>query len=284
MIVKINNYGFEQTKLLSYVGGKTKLSPYLQKLIPEHDVYVEVFGGGASLLFDKPLSKIEVYNDIDSNVVNLFRVLRDEEKAMKLLEKLELTPYSREEFNYCNENIDKIEDEVERARCLLVKFSQSYAGKGKHWGYESVRRAKKVKPCQIRKWLNKIELIEPYLQRLRRVFIENDDFRDLIPRYDSERAFFFLDPPYITKIKHYEYDMDLEDHKDLVQILLNVKGKAMLCGFEHEIYKVLEDNGWNKIGFLMPSTLPTTDKTRVEQVHYIWINYEIPNEFKEEFL
>lgn len=280
MIIDVKAYGFENPKVLTYVGGKTKLSSYLIELIPSHKTYIEVFGGGASLLFKKEPSKYEVYNDIDSSVVALFRVLRDKEKAQKLRELIYLTPYSREEFDYCNNNIENITDDIEKARCVLVKFKQSFGGQGQTWGY-AIGRGKKPKNILVSKWLNLDFYLQTAVERLKQVQIENLDFRLLVPKYDFEEAFFFLDPPYICNHKFYKNEMDLNDHKELIDLISNIKGKVMLCGFEHEIYSVLEELGWQKIGFKMQSTCAMNN--RPTQIHYVWLNYPIPEKFYQKY-
>ena len=110
-----------------YVGGKGMMVQKLLHYIPPHRTYVEVFGGGASLLFAKEPSPVEVYNDIDSGVVNFFRVLRDKEKFKKFYEKVVLTPYSREEHYYCRNTWRDCADDIERAYRWFVMVRQGFA-------------------------------------------------------------------------------------------------------------------------------------------------------------
>jgi DNA adenine methylase len=120
--------------VFQFPGGKFYLIKKLLPLIPPHEVYVEVFGGAAALLFNKPPSKVEVYNDINSELVNFFHVLRDDVRWKILQEKLLLTPYSREEFELaCREESGV--DDVERARRFYVRIQQSFSGKGETFGY-----------------------------------------------------------------------------------------------------------------------------------------------------
>jgi DNA adenine methylase len=119
---------------LKWYGGKTRLTGKLIPLIPEHETYVEVFGGSAALLFAKDRSKLEVINDVHSGLVNFYRVLRDPERSIRLKELLDLTPFSREEFLSCRDTWRDCDDEVEKAYRWFVMMRQSYGGIGKTFG------------------------------------------------------------------------------------------------------------------------------------------------------
>jgi DNA adenine methylase len=235
------------------MGGKGNLVSKLLKLIPPHRTYVEVFGGGASLLFAKEPSPVEVYNDIDSLLVNLFRVLRDEEKFEKFYRKVFFTPYSREEFYRCRETLEQEDDEIEKAYKFYVVSRMSFSGdiKTRSWGY-ALTSSRRGMSTMCSSWLSGIELLPEIHARLMRVQIENDDFRKIIERYDTPDTLFYLDPPYVLetrKQKIYKYEMTIEDHKDLVNLLINIKGKALLSGYNHPVYFPLEEAGWKRIDY-----------------------------------
>lgn len=198
-----------------------------------------------NVLINKEPSPIEVYNDIDSNLVNFFRVLRDEKKAKKLQELLLLTPYSREEFCYCRDSLSE-GDDVIRAWKFFVVAQQSFSGIVNRGGWSCT----KTRPSVLT-WVKKIERLEDIIYRLRNVEVENKDFRDIFKLYDTEDTFFYCDPPYILETRTgqavYQYEMNLQDHKELVDILLNIKGSAILSGYKHEVYEPLELNGWKRI-------------------------------------
>lgn len=226
----------------------------LLPLIPEHYMYVEPFGGGASLLFAKELSPVEVYNDIDSGLVNLFRVLRDEAKFQRFYRKACLTPYSREEYLFCRNTWDEQEDDVERAYRFFVVARQSFSGRfGGGWSFSrTASRNNMAKTCS--KWLSCLEMLPEIHERLMQVQIEHLDFRKIFENYDTPETFFLCDPPYIPdtrKAGEYRHEMTLQDHQDLVGILLRIQGKAILCGYKHDIYKPLEDTGWHRLEFQM---------------------------------
>jgi DNA adenine methylase len=236
---------------IQYIGGKGNLVSKLLKLIPPHRLYVEVFGGGASLLFAKEPSPVEVYNDIDSLLVNLFRVLRDEEKFEKFYRKVFFTPYSREEFYRCRDTLNEEDDEIEKAYKFFVIARMSFSGKIKSnsWSY-ALTSSYRGMAGKCSSWISTIELLPEIHARLMRVQIENDDFRKIIERYDTPNTLFYLDPPYVLetrKQKLYKYEMFIEDHKDLVNLLINIKGKAILSGYYHPVYSPLEEVGWKRI-------------------------------------
>ena len=235
-----------------YYGGKGNMVKKLIKLLPPHKVYVEVFGGGASLLFAKEPSDVEVYNDIDSGLVNLFRVLRDPLKFKLFYRYVYLTPVSREEQKYCAETWQQCINDVERAYRFFVAIRQSFSGKAQSWSF-SVQSSNNKMAATCSRWLSTIQQLPEIHERLIRVQIDNKDFRELFKTYDSEDTLFYCDPPYIHETRRdknsYNHEMTNEDHKDLVNILLNVKGKVLLSGYRHDIYKTLEENGWKRKDF-----------------------------------
>jgi DNA adenine methylase len=224
----------------------------LLKLIPPHKVYVEVFGGGASLLFAKKPSPVEVYNDIDSNLVSFFRVLRDEEKFQKFYEKVCLTPYSREEYYYCMDTWEQCEDEVERAYRWFVAVRMSFSGIfGNGWGFVVTSSCRGM-ASRCSSWLSAIEELPLIHRRFMVVQVEHRDFRDLIPLYDTKDTLYYLDPPYVRATRsagEYKHECGDKDHEDLVEMLLSIKGKAMLSGYANDIYVKLEEAGWARYDF-----------------------------------
>jgi DNA adenine methylase len=217
-------------------GGKTALLPVLLMLIPPHRAYVEVFGGGLALLLNKPPSMIEVVNDIDSDLINFWLVLRD--RFDEFDQKLAFTPSSRE--LYCQ---PRPEDSLDRAVWFFVKCNQSYAGfrRKTSWmgAVESSGRF-----SSIRRLLRKIDGLPCVYDRLRRVSIENQDWSRLIPVLDGPETFFFLDPPYIETAQDYASTMSHTDHLRLFSLLTKIKGKALLCGYDSKSMRTCLP-GWN---------------------------------------
>ena len=267
---------------LAIPGSKWQLARILVKLLPPHRTYVEVFGGGANLLFRKPLSEVEVYNDIDGNLVNLFRVVRDEEKFRKFARKVYWTLYSREEFHYAvNRENSRDIDDIERAWCTWISTTQGYGGR-KAWPTWSYA----INKGQIESWHDLNEKLEIFHQRLRNVQIENLDFRDIIPRYDTAETLFYLDPPYYPKTREaiiYVFEFSKKDYDDLFNILLKVKGKVMLSGYYHPAFDVLENAGWKRLDFKVRTSCPNANAVdkeiaRAERIESVWLNYEPPTQ------
>lgn len=230
----------------AYYGGKLYALNVLLPLIPEHTTYVEVFGGSAALLLNKKPAINEVYNDIDKEIVTFFRVLRDPDKGKELIRRLKLTPYAREEFRMAIEMEPK--DDIEAAWAAFVKLYMSFKKTTKST-IGSFAYAKGQKKDAFR-FANKVDTLPLIQARLRNVTIECLDFRDIIPRYDTNNTFFFVDPPYLKSTcdpKAYKQIMTEDEHKQLVELLLKVKGKVMLTIFWHDIYQPLINAGWTRL-------------------------------------
>lgn len=249
-----------------YFGGKQRLAERIAALLPPHEVYVEVFGGGASVLFTKPRSKLEVYNDVDEGLVTFFRMLRD--RPEELLARLELTPYARGEWERCRRVYPETEDELEKARLWYVLTSQSFSGHslrrdgsgagrlgwggpkakvvGRGWGGERLGRMHLARAPSA---ANRVDHTWQFVERFRVVQIECLDWRACIERYDSPEVVFYLDPPYVHETRRdgrYAHEITLADHQELVERILALEGQAILSGYEHEVYLPLEAAGFER--------------------------------------
>ncbi|MCE5322155.1 DNA adenine methylase [bacterium] len=231
---------------IQWFGGKQLLAKKLLALIPEHHTYVEPFGGGGSLLLTKDPSPVEVYNDLDGDLVNFFRVLRDPAQFADFYQRAWLSPYSREEYSFCKDHLNDNPDPIERARrfFVLARFSFSgVLGNAFGLGVTSSSRGMAEKASAYKNVLCMLPLIS---ERLSRVEIECYDFRRILKIYDTPETFFYLDPPYVPSTRKggsYRCEMTEEDHRDLVELLRHVTGKVMLSGYPNELYDTL---GWDK--------------------------------------
>jgi DNA adenine methylase len=259
----------------------------LVPLFPEHRTYLEVFGGGGSMLFTKAPSPVEVYNDLDADLVNLFRVLRDPKLFPDFYNRAWLSPYSREEYDFCRQHLNDDPDPVERARRFFVLARFSFSGiPGNSFGINITASSRGMveKASSYRNVLCYLPLIA---ERLSMVEIECRDFRRVLSLYDTEQTFAYLDPPYVPSTRKsgaYRCEMTLEDHQELVELLRNLKGKAMLSGYPNELYDSL---GWRRFewetncfaaGRTRVSGLQGQGKAREKQkrVECVWVNYEPP--------
>jgi len=276
---------------IGYFGGKGNMVAKLLKLIPSHRTYVEVFGGGASLLFAKQPSLAEVYNDLDSDLVNLFRIIRDPSTFQEFQKLVSLTPYSREEFFYYRNILKDSENNLERAYKYFIINRQSFAGNGdKSWGYAITSSCRNMS-VNVSDYLSSITRLPEIADRILRVQIEHDDFRKIIPRYDTPDTLFYLDPPYIPDTRKsggYKHEMTVKDHEDLLKLIINIKGKVMLSGYNNELYKSYLDgrDGWHRIDYktacyavgktrnsgLQGKGMALLKQPRTESV---WINYSL---------
>ena len=208
-------------------------------MFPKHTCYVEVFGGAGNILLQKPTSKVEVFNDIDSDIYNLFRVLREDFDEFHRLVKY--TPHSRETYDDFVKQLQTETDAVKRAAMWYSVACQSFSGiHGKSWSF--TKQANKAT-----QYKNKVDRLPEIVDRLREVNIENRDFEFILDAYDGKDTFFYLDPPYVLETRRdggYANEMTIEDHERLVGILLVVKGKVMLSGYQHAVYDALD--GWNR--------------------------------------
>ncbi len=239
---------------LCYYGGKGNLLRKLLEYVPLHEYYLEVFGGSGSLLFAKESVGAEVYNDIDGDLVNLFRVMRDH--FDEFYRKVAMTPYSREEYMFCKETYKDCDDPVERARRFFVAIRQSFNGSPEAgWRY-SLKIKKRGLLASVSSWLSALEELPYAYMRLIHVQIENLHWRECMEKYnDWEWAgFFYLDPPYLPDTRReqkvYKFEMSRKDHEELVEWLLTKsKTKIMLSGYDNDLYFELEKAGWKKVCF-----------------------------------
>ncbi len=251
------------------VGGKHRLARKIIALFPEHTTYVEPFGGAAHVLLRKMPSKVEVYNDFDGDIVNFFRVAANPAKCAELAERLAMTLYAREEYEDARGNIDATSD-VDRAYNFAVLNRQSFGGKMTSWGYD-VTAGK-----QAASFAGMPEGVLRLHNRLKRVKIERKPFEDVLCRYDRPGTLFYLDPPYPFtggrgKGKVYRFEMTDNDHRRMVDILLNIQGKAILSGYDTPLYEPLESAGWKKIclGESAISLKKTVGEKRISKTEYI---------------
>ncbi len=239
---------------ITWFGGKGLLARKIVPLFPQHQCYVEPFSGGASCLFAKPPSPVEVINDIDSDIVNFFRVLRDPQKFEQFHRLASLTPYSREEFvHYRSDWRTKWQecvDDVERAYRWYVIARMSFAGEvGRSWG-RSVGTSRLGMANAVAQWLSIVDILPAIAERVRTVQIEHGDWLQILESYDAPNTLFYVDPPFVQSTRcggKYQYEMDNGEHRELVEVLLRIQGKVVLSGYINTIYLPLEEAGWERV-------------------------------------
>ncbi|GIW67792.1 MAG: DNA methyltransferase [Candidatus Parcubacteria bacterium] len=264
----------------AWYGGKQRIAHKIIKILPKHKVYVEVFGGSGAVLFAKNpnVSELEVYNDIDKNVYTFFKVLRDKNKANELVRMLELTPYSRDMHKEAKEMLEKTNDDLMRAYYFFVNVEMGFSG-SLNAGFSYSIKDK----IDVKRFRNKVDKLELFSDRLKYVQIENIDFAELINKYDTQDTLFYLDPPYVADTRRtfndYKHELNNDRHKELVDMLLNIKGNAVLSGYNNDIYKPLTDAGWNRYEIkthCMSSNSKNTNNKRESRIEVLWIKNETP--------
>ena len=252
---------------IKILGGKGRFARRIIALMPPHQTYVEPFGGGASVLLAKPPSPVEVYSDIDGDLANLFKVIRDPRMFKDFQRAVALTPYSREEHHTARASMTglRCDDRIEWARQFFVIARQSFSGRKKSpsWGY-AITCSKRHLPDTVACYLRAVEGLPAVAARLLRVQIECADYVDVIERFDTPETLFYCDPPYVASTRRngkYPNEMTDADHEELVQLLLDIQGMAIVSGYEHRIYKRLEDAGWRRRNF--ETTCQAVGKSKV---------------------
>jgi DNA adenine methylase len=220
----------------------------LLPLIPEHRRYVEVFGGGAALLFAKEPSEIEVYNDLDEGLVHFYRTLQREETMWPLLRKLFLSPYARADYDAARATWKDEQDPVERAFKWYKVARWSFGGIfGNSFGTVTSSSTRGMAQT-AGGWISTLESFPRFHARIMRVQVEKQDWRTILKRYDSKETFFYLDPPYVPETRKggsYAHELNEADHVDLVSRLLSVEGCVLLSGYPNPVYEALRTAGWS---------------------------------------
>lgn len=235
--------------VLRYHGGKWRLAPWIIQHFPKHKVYVEPFGGAASVLLRKERSYAEVYNDLDNEVVNLFCVLRDPEQSVELRRLLELTPFARREFELSYVASD---DPIEQARRTMVRSFMGF-GSNAH-NRKTGFRSNTTRPTTIpaHDWQNWPGTMPEIVERLRGVVIENRVAIDVIRHYDGQNALIYADPPYVHRTRkvgqvgNYRYEMTDDDHRELAQVLHECQGMVVVSGYPSALYDELYGD-WKRV-------------------------------------
>lgn len=238
--------------LVRWYGGKGNMVAKLLPLIPKSRVYVEPYGGAASILLNRPVAPVEVYNDLDGRLTNLMRVLQSRDQFRDLLHRLKHAPYSRAEFVRAIDMQDA-DDPVDRAWAFFVQLNQGFSGvttnvtKG-NWSRTFADRA-----CSA--WRSRIAALRHQRERVMRVQIDQAPALDVIRYWDSADTTFYIDPPYVSEARVsgsrlvYRHEADDNHHRELVEVISNCSGRVVLSGYDSPIYAPLDDLGWRRESF-----------------------------------
>lgn len=270
--------GLSRSKLISFgwYGGKFSHLDWLLPLLPTCHHYCEPFAGSAAVLVNREPSPIETYNDLDGEVCNFFRVLRDQKD--RLVEAIGLTPFSREEFEIACK-LDPRASEMERARRFYVRARQVRTGLAQTASLGRWANCKNTSRAGmsgvVSRWLGAVEQLPFIAERLLRVQIENRPAEEVIRLYDAPETLFYCDPPYIHTTrgdsKAYGHEMTDDQHVSLAAVLNECHGLVAISNYDCALMDDLYPSPkWIKTKS-RPKTNHATKGTRVE---VLWTNYD----------
>lgn len=255
--------------VLKYPGSKWNIANQIVSMLPKHHSYVEPFFGSGAIMFNKTPSNIETINDLDNDVVNLFRCIKEDSK--KLASLVVATPFSRAEYVETFENSQNITDPYEKAVRFLIKCWQGHGFRtnGYKVGWKNDVQGRE-KAYALWNWYRLPEWIIDIAERLRTVQIENMPAIELIKRFNYKNVLMYLDPPYVLDTrtgKQYKHEMEDADHEELLRTILQSKAQIIISGYESDMYNdYLRD--WNK------KTFQSNAEHGLKREEVVWFNFE----------
>jgi len=257
-----------------WYGGKFSHLEWLLPLLPKAHHYCEPFAGSGAVLLNRDPAKIETYNDVDGEVVNFFRVLRDNPEELQRA--IALTPFAREEFHRAITGSARGVTDLERARRFYVLARQTRTGLAQSATLGRWANCKDTSRAGmsgvVSRWLGGIEGLPDIATRLIRVQIENRPALDVIKLYDSPGTLFYCDPPYLHDTRGdsaaYGYEMKDGEHIDLSVSLKKCNGKVAISGYRNDLMDRLYD-GWRRFD------APAKQAHSIKQMRFecVWMNY-----------
>lgn len=257
--------------VLKYPGSKWRLAEWIISLMPEHKSYLEPFFGSGAVFFKKPPSRIETINDLDGEIVNLFRCVR--EKPEELARAVALMPYSREEYELAwrrSKSVGRPEG-VEAARLTLVRYWQTHGSGAIYKNGWKNDRAGREYAYDVRYWGKLPEWIICAAERLKEAQIECAPAVEVIQRFQSPDVLIYADPPYLLstrKGKRYRVEMSEDGQQvELLEALKSHPGPVILSGYDNALYDE-HLRGWMKLHKKAQA------ENGVRRMETVWLNYE----------
>lgn len=253
---------------IKWHGGKFYMANLIHGLMPRHMHYVEPFAGSLAVLFrrdpnDKTLwldpekGVSELVNDLNGDLTNFWRVLRDEQKFERFKRIIEAVPFSQPEFEDAQEQLLLTTDKVEKAVCFFILARQSRAGSLKNFTPITRNRTRRLMNNEVSAWLNAVDKLPEVHKRLKRVLIFRKPAVEVVKSQDSEGTLFYLDPPYpketrIATEAYGQFEMSDDDHLELLKTITKVKGKVIISTYPNKMYtEMLGD--WHRHLTQMPN-------------------------------
>lgn len=259
--------------LLNYPGAKWGMAKEIVSLMPPHRSYLEPFFGSGAVLFNKPQSAIETVNDIDGDIVNFFKVLR--ERPEELAAYIAMTPYSRDVFNDAHEN--RGSSDFERAWKFAIRSKMGHGFKTYQKTGFKVDVCGRERAYCVSYWNRLPDDLLAAAGRLKEVQIENQSALDLIRKFNYDNVLIYADPPYLLDTrggKQYRYEMTEQDHVELLDALKRHKGTVILSGYPSEMYD-RELVGWSRI------SRKAYNQNADQRTEVLWCNFEVPSLFAD---
>ncbi len=264
----------------------------LLPLIPYDEVFVDVFGGGGSVLLNRYPSPVEVYNDLDGNLVNLYRVMQHPLDSVELERRLRSTLYSKAEFVKAIAIIRgdaAPSDHIERAWAMFVNMNQSVVGRVERTQGNWARAAISVsgESAVISGWKSIIRRMPQIYQRFSQVMVEERDAVESIEYWDGPDTVLYVDPPYVhdTRVEdsYYAHEMTNDQHETLLDTLIAAQGRVVVSGYDHPIYNRLDESGWSRVEITTVTHMTASQrskgegwdrevKPRGERKEIVWLN------------
>ena len=278
--------------IFPYFGSKWSYASRITAEFPPteyYNVYVDVFGGSGAMSANAPQVELMVYNDLDREIGNVMRVLRDHEE--EFIRKVALTPYSLNEFKDTfdverRENLIDT-DPVEAARLFYVRASKAFGGY-KGGGPRGWARAVTGRNSKLHSFNNLDKLYE-FAKLVKNWQIESDTYQNLLDRYQGPTTLFYLDPPYLVDVcaegrgQSYRYDLkSVDEHAELLEHVLKTEGYFVISGYESELYDDML-RGWGKVLLDGYTVLRTQDddgtysNNVVDRTEAVWLSPNVVN-------
>ena len=268
--------------LLRYHGGKWRLAPWIIRHFPKHRIYVEPYAGAASVLLRKPRAYAEIVNDLDGELITLFRVVRDQ--GPELARRLHLTPFARAEYTAAQD--PQPADDVETARAMVVRslmgFGSDAVFRGRRSGFRGTADRSGTTPAHD--WRNYPAKLVHIIERLRGVVIESRPALTVAEYYDAPEALIYADPPYVHSTRmpgghgpSYTYEMTDDDHAAMIDRLKHLTGMVILSGYRCDLYDQ-RLRTWTRVDL---NTVADGARPRLES---LWLNPRADQALRRETL
>jgi len=254
-------------------GGKYYLAKRIISLFPPHRIYLEAFGGAASVLLNKQPVEVEAYNDLDLRISRFFRVLQMQ--GQEFVERVQFIPYSQYEFESSGCYAVDASD-LDKAVSDFIRWRQSFGGRGTSWSY-TTKRARGGMAGDVNAWWTAIDQLPEIIDRLRRVQILSQPAIDAIRRFDDPEALIYCDPPYLHETRDrnsrnvYGVEMTEEDHYELGEALKGCCAKILISGYPSALYEDIFKS-WRRVEFDIANHA-AGGRTKARKRETLWVNW-----------